>query len=179
MLRILGSPRRLCTGWTRRDLMQVGALGFFGLGLGDFLRLAETQASETPTGNRHFGQAKSCILLHLYGSPSQLETVDMKPDAPVEIRGELKPMRSSLPGLDVCELLPNFARVMDRTTVIRSMTHLYPIHGVAYALTGIPQIELPMELNPHDARHWPFIGSVVDFVTQQRDRRKRTGMPNN
>src|SRR5438270_9751830 len=90
----------------------------------------------------------------------------MKPNAPVEIRGELKPIRSSLPGLDVCELLPNLAKVMDRTTVVRSLTHPYPIHGVAYALTGTPQIDVPMELNPHDPRHWPFVGSVVDYVGQ-------------
>src|SRR5262249_15431478 len=139
MLRILGSAKRFCSGFTRRDLLQAGALGFFGLGLSDFLRLKEAQA--TPGGQmagRHFGRAKSCILLHLYGSPSQLEICDMKPGAPAEIRGEFKPIRSNVPGLDVCEPLPNLARVMDRTTVVRSMSHPYPIHGVAYALTGIP-----------------------------------------
>jgi hypothetical protein len=73
-----------------------------------------------------------------------------------------------LPGLRVCELLPNLAKVMDRTTVVRSMTHPYPIHGVAYALTGIPQIDIPMELNPHDSRHWPFVGSVVDYLFRQK-----------
>jgi hypothetical protein len=104
----------------------------------------------------------------------------MKPNAPSEIRGELKPIRSNLPGLDVCELLPNFAKVMDRTTVVRSMTHPYPIHGVAYALTGIPQIDIPMELNPHDSRHWPFVGSVVDYVLRQRQGVKPTSeVPNN
>jgi hypothetical protein len=168
MLRILGSPKRLCTGLTRRDMLQVGALGFFGLGLSDFFRLSEVQAAPAQRRERHFGRARSCILIHLYGAPSQLETVDMKPHAPAEIRGELKPIRSSMPGLDVCELLPNFAKVMDRTTVVRSMTHPYPIHGVAYALTGIPQIDIPMELNPHDGRHWPFVGSVVDYVWRQQ-----------
>src|SRR5919202_919746 len=103
----------------------------------------------------------------------------MKPDAPVEIRGELKPIRSRLPGLDVCELLPNLARVMDRVTVVRSMTHPYPIHGVAFALTGAPQIELPMELNPHDPRHWPFIGSVVDYIGKQTRRSEPGRVPDN
>jgi hypothetical protein len=87
MLRILGSPKKLCSGWTRRDLLQVGALGFFGLGLSDYLRLAEVQAARPPRPQKSFGRAKACILLHLYGSPSQLETVDPKPDAPPEIRG--------------------------------------------------------------------------------------------
>ncbi|TMQ34445.1 MAG: DUF1501 domain-containing protein [Planctomycetota bacterium] len=173
MLRVLGSPKKLCSGPTRRDMLQVGALGFFGLGLHDFLRLSTVQAA-APQKERHFGKAKACILLHLYGSPSQIETVDMKPAAPPEIRGEFKSIRSSLPGLDVCELLPNLARAMDRTTVVRSMTHPYPIHGVAYALTGVPQIDIPMELNPHDGRHWPFVGSVVDYVLRGRDGGKPT-----
>src|SRR5438067_2082316 len=172
MLRILGSAKRLCEGWTRRDLLQAGALGFFGLGLSDFLRLAHLQAAPAGPPASSFGRAKSCLLLHLYGSPSQLETFDMKPDAPVEIRGELKPIRSSLPGLDVCELLPNLAAVMDRCTVVRSMSHPYPIHGVAYALTGVPQIDIPMELNPHDPRHWPFVGSVVDYVSRREGKQR-------
>src|SRR5262249_30234712 len=100
------------------------------------------------------------------------ETFDMKPDAPPEIRGELKPIRSQLPGCDVCELLPNAARIMDKVTVIRSVTHPYPIHGVAYALTGVPQIDVAMELSPGDGRHWPFIGSVIDYLNQQAEGQK-------
>src|SRR5438067_712860 len=103
----------------------------------------------------------------------------MKPDAPPEIRGELKPIPSNLPGLDVCELLPHLARVMHQTTVVRSMTHPYPIHGVAYTLTGVPQIDIPMELNPHDQRHWPFVGSVIDYVTQKKAGVKPGQIPNN
>src|SRR5690348_10621908 len=172
MLRILGSPKRLCSGLTRRDLLQAGALGLFGLGLPDYFRLAAAQPTAPGAAPRSFGCAKACILLYLYGAPSQLETFDMKPAAPAEIRGELKPIRSRLPGLDVCELLPNAARVMDRVTVVRSLTHPYPLHGVAYALTGVPQIDIPMELNPRDARHWPFIGSVVDYVGRTAGKRQ-------
>lgn len=179
MLRILGSPKRFCSGWTRREMLQAGVLGFFGLGLGDFLRLTDLQAAPRRPSSRSFGRAKSCILLHLYGSPSQLETFDMKPDAPVEIRGELKPIRSRLPGLDVCELLPNLAQVMDRCTVVRSMTHPYPIHGVAYTLTGVPHIDIPMELNPHDPRHWPFVGSVVAYLTQRDGKKGSSAVPDN
>jgi hypothetical protein len=174
MLRILGSAKKLCGGWSRREMLWAGGLGLFSLGLSDFFRLGALQAaapSKPPATS--FGRAKACILLYLYGSPSQLETFDMKPEAPLEIRGDMKPIRSALPGLDVCEYLPHLATVMDRTTVVRSLTHPYPIHGVAYALTGIPQIELPMELNPRDGRHWPFVGSVVDFLGRQDPRRKR------
>jgi hypothetical protein len=168
MLRILGSPKRLCDGWTRREMIRAGGLSLLGLGLADFLRLREAQAAPRPEFDRSFGRARACILLYLYGSPSQLETFDMKPAAAPEIRGELKPIRSRLPGLDVCELLPSVARVTDRVTVVRSLTHPYPLHGVAYALTGVPQIDVPMELNPRDGRHWPFLGSVVDYLDRQK-----------
>lgn len=171
MLRILGSPKTLCNGLTRRDFLNVGGLSLFGLGLADYLRLSAAPHAEAAP--RSFGKAKSCILLYLYGSPSQLETFDMKPDAAVEVRGEMQPIRSALPGCDVCEYLPQTARIMDRVTVVRSLTHKYPIHGVAYATTGIGQIDGAMELNPHDPRHWPFLGSVVDYVHQQTSKTPR------
>ncbi len=180
MLRILGSPQKLCDGWTRREALRAGGLGIFGLGLADFFRLREAQASRgAAKAHRSFGKAKSCILLYLYGSPSQIETFDPKPDAPVGIRGELKSIRSSLPGGDVGELLPYTSRVMHKLTVLRSMTHPYPIHGAAYALTGVPAIDVPMELNPRDPRHWPFIGSVVEFLDRQSGHAKRRAVPGN
>jgi hypothetical protein len=166
----LGSPKRLCNGLTRRELLVAGGLSLFGLSLPTSLRADEERSQGSRP--RSFGKAKACILLYLYGSPSQLELADMKPDAPAEVRGELNGIRSTLPGCDVCELLPSMAQIMDRVTVVRSMTHPYPIHGVAYATTGVPQIDVPMELNPHDPRHWPFIGSVVDFLTRNPDRRE-------
>jgi hypothetical protein len=178
MLRVLGSPRKLCDGLTRREMLRAGGLGFFGLGLADFFRLAQSQSAPLPgKAARSFGKAKSCILLYLYGSPSQLETFDPKPDAPAGIRGELKSIRSSLPGADVGELLPFTSRVMHKVTVVRSMTHPYPIHGAAFALTGVPAIDIPMELNPRDGRHWPFIGSVVEYLEQSQ--RKRRAVPGN
>jgi len=175
MLRVLGSTKRLCNGLTRRDLLQVGGLSLFGLGVSDALRLADVQAN--PPVAKSFGRAKACILLYLYGSPSQLETFDMKPNAPPEIRGEFKPIPSTIPGLPVCELLPNLSKTMHLTTVLRSLTHPHPIHGVAYATTGIPTIDVAMELSPRDGKHWPFIGSAIDFVT--RPNAKRGDVPTN
>jgi hypothetical protein len=162
MLRILGSPKKLCNGLTRREVLTAAGLGALSFGASALLPRADGRPA--PVAPRSFGRARACILLHLYGSPSQLETFDPKPGAPVEVRGELGSIRSSLPGADVGELLPAVSRIMDRVTVVRSVTHPYPIHGVAYALTGVPQIDVPMELNPHDGRHWPFIGSVVDYL---------------
>src|SRR5580692_9393910 len=164
MLRILSSDKKLCDGLTRRDLLQVGGLGACGLGLSQFLGLEALQAgSADDQVAPSFGKAKHCILLYLYGAHSQLETFDPKPDAPEEIRGELGVISSKVPGLRVGELLPNAAKVMDRATVVRSVTHPYPIHGVAYATTGIPQIDVAMELSPSDPRHQPYIGSIVEY----------------
>src|SRR5580704_11680123 len=177
MLRILGSPKRLCDGITRRDLLEVGGASFLGL---SFPRLLDAQSERSRVlpavhGDlaASFGGAKHCILLFLYGSPSQLETFDMKPNAPAEIRGTMKPIPSSVSGLDVVEHLPHTARVMDRVTVVRSVTHPYPIHGVAFATTGTPAIDVAMELSPTDPRHQPYIGSIVEYL------QRRQGAPRN
>ncbi|HSQ58009.1 MAG TPA: DUF1501 domain-containing protein, partial [Gemmata sp.] len=169
MLRVLGNRKTLCNGVTRRDLLTAGAA--LGLNLPAFLRSQATQPAQhlKHQDDRHFGRAKSCILLFLYGSPSQLELADMKPGAPVEVRGELKGIKSTLPGCDVCELLPHTSRVMHNVTVVRSVTHKYPIHGVAYATTSVPEIDVAMELSPRDARHWPFIGSTVAYLEQRKN----------
>jgi hypothetical protein len=115
-----------------------------------------------------FGKAKACILLFPYGSPPQHETFDPKPDAPAEIQGELKSIASNVPGLRICERLPRIARIMDRVCVVRSVTHPYPEHGVAYAVSGIPTYTPALETLPRDSRHWPFIGSIVDYLEAKR-----------
>ena len=84
MLRILGSATRLCDGVTRREALRVGGLGALGLGLPELLRQPAARAAEGAAAG--FGRAKSCILLYLYGAPSQLETYDLKPDAPSDVK---------------------------------------------------------------------------------------------
>ncbi|WP_165065187.1 DUF1501 domain-containing protein [Paludisphaera rhizosphaerae] len=159
MIRVLGGPKRLCDGLTRRDLLQVGAAGLLGSAMS-----GPTPAVGSTSGLPGFGRAKSCIMLFLYGSHSQIETFDPKPDAPSQIRGEFGSIPTSVPGLRICEGLPNLAGVMDKVSVIRSVSHPFPVHGVAYATTGNPAVPLAMELSPRDPAHWPFIGSVVDYV---------------
>jgi hypothetical protein len=168
MLRILGSRKTLCDGLTRRDFLHIGGLGAFGLGLSDVFRWQAAQAAAPALRPSGFGNAKACILLFPYGSPAQHETFDPKPEAPAEVRGEMRAIPSSVPGLQVCEHLPNVARVMDRVTVIRSMSHPYPEHGVAYAVSGIPTYTPALETRPRDTQHWPFIGSVVDYLEERR-----------
>ncbi len=162
MINLYGSSRRLCDGVSRREFLTLGSLGAMGFGLADYF----AQGGERPTAAPRFGQAKACILIFLYGSPPQHETFDPKPDAIAEVRGEIGSIPSVVPGLRVCELLPRTAQIMDQVTVIRSMTHRYPEHGVAYAVSGMPTYTPELETRPRDARHWPYIGSVVDYLAR-------------
>ncbi|MGE3776780.1 MAG: DUF1501 domain-containing protein [Pirellulaceae bacterium] len=173
MLRILGSTKQLCGGLSRREMMRVGGLGLAGIGLADLFALQERARADGGVRPQSFGQAKGVILIHLYGAPSQLEWVDPKPQAPAEVRGELGVIESRLPGCHVGELFPKFGQVLDQCTVLRSLTHPYPLHGVAFALTGVPAIDVAMELSPRDPRHWPYFGSVVEYLDSQR----RSGFP--
>jgi hypothetical protein len=153
-------------------------LGALGLGLADVLRLQAAQRAPARPAAA-FGSAKACILLFPYGSPPQHETFDPKPDAPAEIQGEMKAIPTSVPGLRIGDHLPGTARVMDRVTVVRSMTHPYPEHGVAYAVSGIPTYSPVLETRPRDPQHWPFIGSIVDYLEAKRTGVRVPAMPRN
>jgi hypothetical protein len=180
MIRVLGGPKRLCNGMTRRDLLQVGSLSLLGLGMPGGLREADagTVAEAATSDLPGFGKAKSCIFLYLYGAPSQIETFDPKPKAPVEVRGELGTIETNVPGIYVGEGLPLVSKVMDRMTLIRSVTHQFPFHGVAFATTANPKVELAQELSPRDPGHWPYIGSAVDYMDAQMGR-SANGVPRN
>ncbi len=167
MLRILGSRKRLCDGVSRRDFLQAGSLGLLGLGVQTSVGGTPALAAGTARPGS-FGQAKRCIFLYLYGAASQLETFDPKPDAPSEVRGELGAISTSVPGVQIGELLPLTSRIVDRCTLVRSMTHPYPLHASAFTMTSIPTINVPLQMSPRDPRHWPFIGSVVDFLAGER-----------
>lgn len=151
----------------RRDLLHLGGLGACGLTV-DWLSPNKVLNAATAADPANFGKAKSCILLFLFGSPPQHETFDPKPDAPEEIRGEMGSIPTNVPGLRICDGLPRTAQVMDRVTLVRSMTHPYPLHGVAYALTGMPTYTPAIEAQPRNAAHWPFIGSIVDYIERER-----------
>ncbi|MCL6503396.1 MAG: DUF1501 domain-containing protein [Pirellulales bacterium] len=165
MISILGTPRRLCDGITRRELLRIGGVGTLGLSLDTYLRCRQSRAG---VAGGCFGRARACILLFPYGSPPQHETFDPKPQAPAEIQGEMQAIDTSAPGVQICEYLPRVARVMDRVTVIRSMTHPYPLHGVAYATSGIPTYDPSLETRPRDPQLWPYVGSIYDYLLQRR-----------
>ena len=112
---------RYCDGMTRRDVLRVGSLGWGGLTLPGLLRLGEATAAEP--GSRLTHRARSVIILYLSGGPSQLDMWDMKPSAPEEIRGTFQPIKTNVPEIQVCEHMPRMARLADKYTIIRSMSH--------------------------------------------------------
>ena len=129
MLSILDRPGRLCDGPSRRELLQIGTLGLFGLSLPQLLKrqaLARNAAAgergRDPRGARGFGRARSVILLYLQGAPSHIDLWDPKPDAPLSIRGEFRPIATSVPGVFLSETLPRLARQGDKFALVRSLS---------------------------------------------------------
>jgi hypothetical protein len=139
---------RRCDGMTRRDFVRVGSLAALGLTLPQLLR-GRLRAGEAGTG-----RARNCILVWLDGGPSHLETFDLKPDAPVEVRGPFAPISTSVPGIQICELLPRLAERMQKVALLRSITSPLGEHnfGTHYMLTGY---------KPTPVLEYPAIGSVV------------------
>jgi hypothetical protein len=138
MLTILGSgQRKLCDGMSRRAFLNVGALGIGGLTWANLLRSQARGEEKTPP------RAKSVIMIYLYGGPSHLDMYDLKPDAPVEFRGEFKPIHTNVPGMDLCELMPLQARIADKLAVIRNLRFQQPSRGDDHTppelFSGFPQ----------------------------------------
>lgn len=164
MLSMLGRCVRLCDGLPRREFMRIGGLGFTGMMLPAWLR-ARAADSRQSTTVRHFGKAKSCILIFNYGGPSHIETFDPKPDSPQEIRGEFRSAATSVPGISISEHLPLLARVAHRYTIVRSVNHIDNDHAVgAYlALTGYSHPRArPLGVEPPASpTDMPSVGSMV------------------
>lgn len=133
MLRILGRERHACDGVSRRELLRVGGLSLFGgVTLPQLLRAQRAcSASEAPPR-----RARSVVLLNLFGGPPHMDMFDLKPQAPANVRGEFSPIATSLPGVQICELLPQIAGLLDRGTLIRTYSHKYNSHNPYNVLTG-------------------------------------------
>src|SRR5947209_18284276 len=138
MLSIPGPAVRTCQGIDRRELLQAGGLGFLGLTLPGLLRARAQAASPPAAGSSTFGKAKSCLIVFLNGGASHHDTFDMKPDAPEEVRGEFKPIATNVPGIQVCEHLPQLSKHFDKFGVVRSLCHRDTNHpsGVYWMITG-------------------------------------------
>ncbi len=126
-----------CEKYHRRDVLRVGALSFMGLTLSKYFALADEAKKVNPMAQTS-GTADSVVLIWLAGGPSHLDTWDLKPDAPLEIRGTFKPIETSAKGIQISEHLPKVARQMDKVCLVRSMTSPAAAHeiGTHYMLTG-------------------------------------------
>src|SRR5437763_1402645 len=156
---------RYCDGLRRRDFLRVGALGVAGLGLADYLCLAEAGAVES-------GRATSAIFLNLTGGPSHIDTFDMKPDAPAEYHGEFRPIATNVPGMAFCEHMPALARCADKFTLLRGVSHSLTEHqmGTKYLNTGnrpLPSLEYP-GYGPVVSKELPSPPDLPPFVAVPR-----------
>ncbi len=133
MLTFFG-PSRKCRGdVSRRDVLRVGGLALGGLTLADVLRLRADAATA------RMARGKSVIMIWLRGGPSHIDSYDMKPDAPAEIRGEFKPIATNVPGIQICEHLPRHAQMMDKLAIVRGIqSNDLGDHTPHYILTGFP-----------------------------------------
>ncbi len=161
------SSIQLAATTSRRSFLQAGALALGGMGLGDLLRFRE----QARAASKHASPDTSVILIWLQGGPSHMETYDLKPDAPADYRGEMLPISTNVPGMDICELLPLHAKVADKFTLIRSISHGFANHaaGAGRFLSGQKPKRL---LDP--LAQYPLIGPIVARVRQDRN----VGLPN-
>ena len=157
---------RHAIGLTRRELLQVGYSGLLGMGVPSLWTGQATAGTAAPSESK----AKSVVLIFLTGAPSHLDTFDLKPEAPVEIRGEFKSIATKAAGVNFCEHLPGLAARADKLAVIRSMTHGLPSHEHAthMMLTGIDVLP-PGSTHMASRADWPCFASGLDFVRPRTD----------
>ena len=148
MLTILGQPQRhpFCDGVKRRDFLKIGGLAMGGLALPQLLR------AEAAAGIRN--SHKAVIMIFLPGGPPHQDFLDLKPNAPAEVRGEFSPIKTNVSGIEICELLPRLAGMMDKLVVIRSIVGATGDHYAFQCMTGRTHRQQP-------AGGWPSMGSVL------------------
>jgi hypothetical protein len=154
----------LTFGSTRRNFLHVGGLGLGGLTLPDLLRL-RAATPQAATGERT--RDKAVIFVYLFGGPSHIDTYDMKPDTPPEVRGEFKPIRTNVPGFDVCELMPMQAKIADKLALVRNLAFNPNFHDPVELFSGFRK---PTEAG-RAAR--PDFGSVISRLRAG----ERRGLP--
>jgi len=172
MISIPGEYGATCDGFSRREFLRVGGAGLAGLSLANILKL---QAGQLPTAGpaagqpkNGWGRAKSVILLYLQGGPSHIDIWDPKPDAPSNIRGDFKPIRSKVPGIQLSEVMPRLAQQIDKATLIRSMSYtpvgLFNHTAAIYQImTGYTpdRVSPSGQLEPPAPNDFPHLGSQV------------------
>src|SRR6476661_8589225 len=150
MLTIYGGQKsRFCDGLSRRNFLKIGGLAMGGLTLPQLLQ------AEAQSGIRR--SHKAVIMIFLPGGPSHQDMFDLKVDAPSEVRGEFKPISTSVPGIQICEHMPRLAKVIDKTAIIRTIVGATGDHYAVQCLTGRSHVNPP-------PGGWPCMGSVLAKV---------------
>lgn len=156
MLTIPGKRSRFCDGLSRRSFLSVGGLALGGMSLPQILR------AEAAAGIK--SSHKAIIMILLPGGPPHLDMYDLKPDAPAEIRGEFNPIDTNVPGIQICEMLPRMAAIMDKLVAVRSLHGGFNDHNVHQVLTGWeshPQ-QGDSQMRPgFPVGGWPSIGAAI------------------
>jgi hypothetical protein len=148
MFTFWGGKQRFCDGVSRRGFLKIGAFGA-GLTLADLLRLRALGKAPMGSGT----SPKSAIMIYLPGGPSHLDMWDLKPEAPVEFRGEFKPIATNVPGVQICEHMPLQARMFDKLASIRSIVSVDE-HSDSLVMTGYSE-------NINRIAHHPSFGAVM------------------
>ena len=157
MLTFIGDgSAQMCNGATRRDFLQVGALGAVGLGLPQYLAASEAGKIDPSKKNR------SAIMIFNLGAPSQLDTFDMKPDAPLEVRGPFKPIPTKASGIQISEIFPRHAEIADRFSLVRSCFH----RGAAVHDAGWQIMQTGRQFQ--GGVNTPHVGSVLGYLLGRR-----------
>lgn len=152
MWNFFGPERRFHRNLSRRDVLQVGSLSVAGLTLADVLR-SQALAAQEP------GRPKSVIMIWMRGGPSHIDSFDMKPEAPAEVRGEFNPVSTNVPGIEICEYMPSLAGVMDKLAIIRGIrSNDLGDHTPHYIITGSP-----------DRGKRPAFGGIVSHLKPRTD----------
>ncbi len=171
MLSIPGQSGSTCDGFSRREFLRVGGAGLLGLSLGDLLSLqayAKENAAPDAKSKSGWGNAKSVIFIFLQGGPSHIDIWDPKPDAPSNVRGDFKPIKSNVPGIWLSEVMPKLAQQMDKATLIRSVSYtpagLFNHTAAIYQMmTGYTpdRVSPSGQLEPPAPNDFPHMGSQV------------------
>lgn len=157
MLTITGDgTAQTCNGTIRRDFLQVGALGAIGLGLPQYLAAADSQAIDPSKSKR------SAIMIFNLGAPSHIDTFDVKPDAPAEVRGPFKPIPTKAPGMLLSEILPKHAQIADKFSLVRSCFH----RGAAVHDAGWQIMQTGRQFQ--GGVNTPHAGSVAGYLLGRR-----------
>ena len=163
MLELSGSHGSRCDGVSRRQFLRIGAWTACGLTLPDVLRL---RAQARPAGPAV--KPKSAIVICLQGGPSHIDLYDMKPNAPIEFRGEYDPMHTNVPGIDICDQMPPQASIADKLAIVRGVRFIENNHDLSEVYTGLPRLAARPAFGSIVSRFYPHHTEMPRYVALRK-----------